>query len=112
MELVIVVSFRNYLFLRFNDARIYIALVAISRTMDNRHHWHDVLVGSSLGLFIASLCYLQYFNPLTSPNCHEALPPRHLFHKLSRDPEAASLIEDDSTIQLRPANQTYSTEDV
>ncbi|GJJ11903.1 hypothetical protein Clacol_006141 [Clathrus columnatus] len=52
-------------------------LIAVSRTVDNRHHWHDVMVGSSLGLSIAWLCYRQLFYPLVSSNCHEALPPRN-----------------------------------
>lgn len=37
------------------------ALVAISRVDDYWHHWQDVFTGGSIGLVIASFCYLQFF---------------------------------------------------
>ena len=38
--------------------------VGISRIMDFRHHWSDVLAGALLGLGIAYLCYRMYFPPI------------------------------------------------
>ncbi|KAG8992495.1 hypothetical protein FRB94_011542 [Tulasnella sp. JGI-2019a] len=52
------------------------ALVAVSRTMDNRHHWHDVTVGSILGITVAFFCYRQYYPPLSSRLSHEPYAPR------------------------------------
>ncbi|KAI0064655.1 acid phosphatase/Vanadium-dependent haloperoxidase [Artomyces pyxidatus] len=52
------------------------ALVAISRTMDYRHHWQDVVVGSLLGLTLSYFSYLQYFPPLTSEDSHLSYSPR------------------------------------
>ncbi|OJA20800.1 hypothetical protein AZE42_10132 [Rhizopogon vesiculosus] len=46
------------------------ALVAISRTMDYRHHWHDVVTGSVLGLFFAYFSYRQYYPHLASVEAH------------------------------------------
>ncbi|KAI0703635.1 phosphatidic acid phosphatase type 2/haloperoxidase [Cytidiella melzeri] len=51
-------------------------LVAVSRTMDYRHHWHDVLAGSALGLVLSYLTYRQYFPPLQSHECDEPYPSR------------------------------------
>ncbi|KAG8987421.1 hypothetical protein FRB90_003352 [Tulasnella sp. 427] len=51
-------------------------LVAISRTMDYRHHPVDVLVGSVVGLAISHYAYRQYFPPLTHPLCHRPYSPR------------------------------------
>jgi len=52
------------------------ALVAISRTMDYRHHWQDVLVGSIVGTVLAYFCYRQYFPSLASEFCHRPYSPR------------------------------------
>ncbi|KIK67444.1 hypothetical protein GYMLUDRAFT_69628 [Collybiopsis luxurians FD-317 M1] len=52
------------------------ALVAISRTMDYRHHWHDVLVGSILGIVMAYFSYRQYYPSLESEFCHKPYSPR------------------------------------
>jgi len=51
-------------------------LVAISRTMDYRHHWHDVLVGSIVGLVLSYFSYRQYYPSLASPFSHRPYSPR------------------------------------
>ncbi|KAK0210616.1 phosphatidic acid phosphatase type 2/haloperoxidase [Desarmillaria ectypa] len=52
------------------------ALVAISRTMDYRHHWHDVLIGSILGTVLAYFSYRQYYPSLASELSHRPYSPR------------------------------------
>lgn len=52
------------------------ALVAISRTMDYRHHWQDVVAGSILGFVIANFAYRQYFPSLGSKLSHLPYAPR------------------------------------
>lgn len=37
------------------------SLVAVSRVDDYWHHWQDVFAGGILGLFVATMCYLQFF---------------------------------------------------
>lgn len=51
-------------------------LVAISRTMDYRHHPLDVFVGSVVGLAISHYSYRQYFPSLTHRLCHRPYSPR------------------------------------
>ncbi|QRV86238.1 oligosaccharyl transferase subunit OST3/OST6 family protein [Ceratobasidium sp. AG-Ba] len=51
-------------------------LVAISRTMDYRHHWQDVLIGSVVGLVLSYFSYRQYYPSLTSPFSHRPYSPR------------------------------------
>ncbi|KAF8844527.1 PAP2-domain-containing protein [Paxillus ammoniavirescens] len=51
-------------------------LVAISRTMDYRHHWQDVIAGAILGFAIAYFAYRQYFPSLASPMSHRPYSPR------------------------------------
>ncbi|KAJ8585863.1 PAP2-domain-containing protein, partial [Rhizopogon salebrosus TDB-379] len=46
------------------------AFVAISCTMDYRHHSHDVLTGSALGLTLAYFSYRQYYPHLASVDAH------------------------------------------
>ncbi|KAI0309195.1 phosphatidic acid phosphatase type 2/haloperoxidase [Amylostereum chailletii] len=52
------------------------ALVAISRTMDYRHHWQDVLVGTVLGLVVSYFSYRQYYPSLGSELSHRPYSPR------------------------------------
>lgn len=51
-------------------------LVAISRTMDYRHHWQDVVTGSALGLLLAYFSYRQYYPHLASANAHQPYTTR------------------------------------
>ncbi|KAG8894930.1 hypothetical protein FRB99_000892 [Tulasnella sp. 403] len=51
-------------------------LIAITRTMDYRHHPVDVLVGSVVGLVIAHFCYRQYYPSLMHPLSHRPYSPR------------------------------------
>ncbi|KZO99688.1 acid phosphatase/Vanadium-dependent haloperoxidase [Calocera viscosa TUFC12733] len=53
------------------------ALVAISRVMDYRHHWQDVVVGSAVGWGMSWFVYRLYYPPLTSPNASKPYAPRH-----------------------------------
>jgi len=46
-------------------------MVAISRTMDYRHHWEDVVVGSALGMTLGYFSYRQFFPSLTDPASHQ-----------------------------------------
>lgn len=51
-------------------------LIAITRTMDFRHHATDVLFGALLGSIVSYFCYRQYFPTLTSPHSHLPFAPR------------------------------------
>ncbi|KAK7467055.1 hypothetical protein VKT23_004117 [Stygiomarasmius scandens] len=52
------------------------ALVAISRTMDYRHHWQDVFIGSILGTVMSYFSYRQYYPDLASELSHRPYSPR------------------------------------
>ena len=93
------------------------ALVAISRTMDYRHHWQDVLTGSALGLVVAYFGYRQYYPPLNSQISHMPYPPRvhrggqELPSHNSRPSEAQALSNEHlDSLHMRPRmpEQRYS----
>jgi diacylglycerol diphosphate phosphatase/phosphatidate phosphatase len=48
------------------------------RTMDYRHHWEDVAVGSLVGVLFSFFSYRQYYPPLSSPESHLPYPPRYI----------------------------------
>ncbi|KAH9951231.1 phosphatidic acid phosphatase type 2/haloperoxidase [Amylocystis lapponica] len=52
------------------------ALVAISRTMDYRHHATDVMTGSLLGFVVAYFSYRQYYPSLAAELSHRPYSPR------------------------------------
>jgi len=52
------------------------SLVAISRSMDYRHHWHDIVVGSAMGLLFSYFSYRQYYPSLGSPLSHRPYASR------------------------------------
>ncbi|POY71007.1 hypothetical protein BMF94_5932 [Rhodotorula taiwanensis] len=51
-------------------------LIAVSRTMDYRHHATDVIAGSILGALIALVTYHLYYPSLFSANCNLPYSPR------------------------------------
>jgi len=90
-------------------------LIAITRTMDYRHHWEDVTAGSFLGLGLAFFAYRQYYPPLSNPMSHRPYKLRTLrtlrrqehyaaIDAMGADPEGAMTSEED----LRGYAQRYS----
>ncbi|CDS01607.1 hypothetical protein [Sporisorium scitamineum] len=61
-------------------------LIAVSRTMDYRHHATDVIAGALLGLTIAYWSYKLYYPPLWHKESHKPYSPRipreHIGHAL------------------------------
>lgn len=51
-------------------------LIAVSRTMDYRHHATDVIAGALLGLVIAYWSYKLYYPALSHPQSHKPYSPR------------------------------------
>lgn len=51
-------------------------LIAVSRTMDYRHHATDVIAGGILGFVLMWLVYRLYYPPLSHPQCHKPYSPR------------------------------------
>ncbi|KAJ6455718.1 phosphatidic acid phosphatase type 2/haloperoxidase [Mycena sanguinolenta] len=70
------------------------ALVAISRTMDYRHHWQDVLVGSILGTVVSYFSYRQYYPSLAS--------------EVSDRPYAPRIVQDDLSHHRRVPSRPYT----
>ncbi|WVO24596.1 uncharacterized protein IAS62_005964 [Cryptococcus decagattii] len=51
-------------------------LVAISRTMDYRHHATDVIAGAVIGLLGGWYAYRQYYPPISDPLAYKPYSPR------------------------------------
>ncbi|OWZ26749.1 hypothetical protein C349_06836 [Cryptococcus neoformans var. grubii Br795] len=51
-------------------------LVAVSRTMDYRHHATDVIAGAVIGLLGGWYAYRQYYPPLSHPLAYKPYSPR------------------------------------
>jgi len=85
------------------------ALVAISRTMDYRHHWHDVVTGSLLGLTVSYFGYRQYFPSLSSPKSHRPHGPR--IKEADILPSHRPMSSNDETVGMaRPYSDTVAGE--
>lgn len=50
--------------------------IAISRTMDYRHHATDVLIGGIVGTFVSYITYRLYYPSLAHPMSHKPFSPR------------------------------------
>jgi len=70
------------------------SLVAISRTMDYRHHATDVIAGAFLGITVAYFSYRQYYPSLASVDAHKPYSPRikreDILPTHTRNPSGAS----------------------
>lgn len=75
-----------YRFVLFLIPFIVAGLVSISRILDNRHHWDDVLVGSLIGIASSVAAYFFYFPSLTSENCTQ--PRSKRFNQIRAAAEA------------------------
>ncbi|KAK8933598.1 Lipid phosphate phosphatase 2 [Platanthera zijinensis] len=69
------------------------SLIAISRVDDYWHHWQDVFAGGFLGLFVASVCYLQFFPPPYDP---DGWGPHAYFQLLAESRNELTLISTNS----------------
>ncbi|KAJ2371080.1 hypothetical protein IW150_004767 [Coemansia sp. RSA 2607] len=49
-------------------------LIGVSRTKDYRHHWHDVLAGALLGIFMGWFGYHQYYPSPVSRDDDPSVP--------------------------------------
>jgi len=83
------------------------ALIAITRTMDYRHHPTDVIAGSLVGIVIAYFCYAQYYPPLYAPDSE--LPYKPPAIQVNQSNGAPPLINintarDDDAASRRPSH--------
>ncbi|CAE6459715.1 hypothetical protein ACGC1H_000057 [Rhizoctonia solani] len=92
-------------------------LIAISRTVDNRHHWQDVTIGAIVGISLGYFAYRQYYPSLVDKLSHEAyqarlspferdMPGGKPDREIHRDEESAPLIENYSDGGLNSPHPT------
>lgn len=81
-------------------------LIAVSRTMDYRHHATDVIAGALLGLTIAYWSYKLYYPPLNHPQSHKPysprIPPEHLSTAADQASFPSHEIDHDANHERRP----------
>lgn len=68
-------------------------LIALSRIVDHRHNWDDVLVGSMIGIACAFFSYFFYFPSPWSAQCNEPLDVRFVKLRGEAAQEANALAE-------------------
>lgn len=47
--------------------------IGLSRTQDYRHHFFDIILGSVIGISVATMIYFHYFPSLTVENCNSPI---------------------------------------
>jgi hypothetical protein len=82
-------------------------LVAISRTEDYRHHWHDVTIGAILGTFCAYFAYRQYYPGLSNESCRDPFLERIHYCTRALDEEHGANSSAESTTGLLNAMDTH-----
>jgi len=65
--------------------------IALTRIMDYRHHWQDVVIGSFIGIFFAALSYFYYFPLLNSPEPYKPLQGRLIKFNIVNDQPGKTL---------------------
>jgi len=54
---------------------LFVAMfISVSRTMDNHHHYDDILAGATLGAGCSAFIYFGYFPSLFNEQCHKPKP--------------------------------------
>lgn len=76
-------------------------LIAVTRTMDYRHHATDVIAGGILGFIVAIAIYHIYYPPLYFATSHKPWPPRNLQPSMHPDYE-----EEEEDIERTPLGNT------
>lgn len=79
-------------------------LVSLSRIIDHRHHWEDVLVGSIIGIVCATFSYFFYFPSLWSEKCNEPLDARFVRLKIEAAHEARTATPTEPTNVIEKEN--------
>lgn len=69
-------------------------LVAITRLIDYRHHWQDVVVGSLLGIMFSFISYFYYFPSLNSPEPYKPLQGRLRKYNIFQDQKTLPVYRD------------------
>lgn len=90
-------------------------LVAISRTEDYRHHWHDVTIGALLGTACAYFAYRQYYPELSQESCRDPFLARLAYCRKGFDVENGDGLTNTPNIALLGAEghpkHHYTSED-